>query len=294
MVTPLLENRSSASAGGRRPLVIAHRGASGLAPENTLAAFRLAIALGADGVEMDVRLSADRRPVVIHDRRIDRTTDGKGLVAGLNSGELGGLDAARWFERQLSIRPRVRAMAERAAGVRAGSKPIFLAGAGLRRIYIELKGEPAGRRALIEAVVALVRDFRLERSVTLLSFDHEAVRLAKGLAPEVRTAATFALAGRALVTARAILRSAETVAADEVALHYGLATRRVIAALRDRGLGVSVWTANRPLTMRLLIARGVDAIMTNFPDRLIRAIEVPPRRRLGSPSRNGGAGRPGE
>src|SRR5919206_4427287 len=92
-------------------LVIAHRGASGLAPENTMAAFRLAAALGADGFELDVQLSADGRPVVIHDARLNRTTDRVGAVASLTAAELAACDAGAWFARRLARRPRIRAMA---------------------------------------------------------------------------------------------------------------------------------------------------------------------------------------
>src|SRR5262245_45381396 len=83
-----------------RPLVIAHRGASALAPENTLAAVNLALALGADGVEFDVQLASDGRPVVIHDLRLDRTTSGAGPVTALPSVELSNLDAGSWFDRR--------------------------------------------------------------------------------------------------------------------------------------------------------------------------------------------------
>src|SRR5689334_2474483 len=87
-----------------RPLVIAHRGASGLAPENTMAAFRLALALGADGIELDVQLSADRIAIVIHDTRLNRTTDQKGAVAALTAAELAACDAGEWFARRLARR----------------------------------------------------------------------------------------------------------------------------------------------------------------------------------------------
>src|SRR4029079_11246110 len=96
-----------------RPLVIAHRGASGFAPENTLAAFRLASALGADGGELDVQLSADGHPVVIHDARVNRTTNGSGIVSRLTLDELQSLDAGSWFDRKLARRPRLRKIASR-------------------------------------------------------------------------------------------------------------------------------------------------------------------------------------
>src|SRR3954467_15312085 len=99
----------------RKPLVIAHRGASGLAPENTMAAFRLAVALGADGFELDVQLSADGQPVVIHDARLNRTTDHTGAVAALTAAELATSDAGSWFARRLARRPRTRAMAQSVA-----------------------------------------------------------------------------------------------------------------------------------------------------------------------------------
>ena len=83
-------------APGQPPLIVAHRGASGLAPENTLAAFRLAIELGAPAVECDVHLSADGIPVVIHDAQLDRTTNGKGPVAEQPFAALQTLDAGGW------------------------------------------------------------------------------------------------------------------------------------------------------------------------------------------------------
>src|SRR5512143_199880 len=81
----------------RRPLILAHRGASRRAPENTMAAFRLAAELGADGVELDVQLSKDGEVVVMHDSRVDRTTDGHGRIRDLPLAELRALDAGGWY-----------------------------------------------------------------------------------------------------------------------------------------------------------------------------------------------------
>ncbi|HEY7547107.1 MAG TPA: glycerophosphodiester phosphodiesterase family protein, partial [Blastocatellia bacterium] len=97
-------------------LVIAHRGASGLAPENTLAAFQLAIELGAEGIEFDVQMSADGQPVVIHDARVNRTTNDIGPVAHFTASELARLDAGEWFQKRLKRRPRTRALVNRFAG----------------------------------------------------------------------------------------------------------------------------------------------------------------------------------
>ena len=117
-------------------------------------------------------------------------------------------------------------------------------------------------------MLALIGEQRVERAVTLLSFDHEIIRRVKVAAPRLRTAATFAIPGRGDLTARAIISAVERASADEAALHYGLATRRTVAALHERGISVAVWTANSKVIMRRLLAVGVDAIMTNYPNRL--------------------------
>ena len=272
------------------PLIIAHRGASGLAPENTLVAFRLALAMGADGIEMDVNLSSDGIPVVIHDRRLNRTTDRAALVSGCSAAELNCLDAGNWFVRRLAFRPRARKRVEEAfarygeAGNQSKNHPLdfsdqavptleavfcALAPAGVKRLYVELKGEAATKNELLHATLALIRYHRLERVVTLLSFDHPLIQQARAGAPEVRAAVTLPAARTALVSARSIASAVERAAANEAALHYSLASRRVVAALHERGIAVSVWTANNRVVMRRLIANGVDASMTNYPDRLL-------------------------
>jgi glycerophosphoryl diester phosphodiesterase len=271
-----------------RPLVIAYRGASGLAPENTLAAFSLAIALGANGVEMDVQMSRDGRPVVMHDARVNRTTNAKGSVSSLTLDQLQRLDAGSWFERRLSRRPRVQAMVGRIFSEAGAAPPRYsgehvpsfedvlslLKPAGLERIYVELKGSPLNGQALLDSVLALVREHEVDRSTTILSFDHAIIRRAKGFATDVRTAALFPARGRRLISTRSIIRSAENARVDEVALHFGLATQRSVELFHKRGLSVSVWTANSKLSMRRIAASGADSIMTNFPNRLRDVLEL--------------------
>ena len=296
----LLHHQSLISESVPRPLVIAHRGASGLAPENTLAAFKLAVAMGAQGIELDVHLSADGLPIVIHDRRINRTTNGIGQVRNFKAAELRRLDAGSWFARRVVFRPRLRRLleqmdkesldvndvSEKGAATKQNLridfsgegvpslKEVFalLAPAKLSRIYVELKGEESRKNALLIATLTLVRRFRLQKSVTLLSFDHQIIAESKKLAPEIRTAVTLPATQNALLTSRSIIQSVERASADEAALHYGLATRRTVAALHQRGLAVSVWTVNNKIIMRRLISGGVDAIMTNFPHRLIELL----------------------
>ena len=276
-----------------RPLIIGHRGASGLAPENTLAAFSLAVALGADGVEMDVQLSRDGQPVVMHDARVSRTTNGRGSVSRLTLAQLQRLDAGSWFEKRLSRRPRVRAMLQRISAEVGADIPhyagepvpsledvlLLLKPAGLERIYVELKGNTQNQQGLLNSILSLVLKQGVERSTTLLSFDHALIRQVKAVATGVRTAALFPARGRRLISTRSIIRTAENAGVDEVALHFGLATQRSVEAFHERGLSVSVWTANSKLSMRRLVKCGADSIMTNFPNRLRDVLELRETRR---------------
>ncbi len=266
-----------------QPLIIAHRGASGFAPENTLAAFKLAIAMGAAGLELDVQLSADGKPVIIHDRRVNRTTNKRGPVSRFTAAQLRELDAGSWFARQLAFKPRTRKTIETALrqyhsdfdfsgeGVPT-LEAVFsaLATSRLERYYVEIKGEAPTKKALLEETLGLVRLFKLEDSVTLLSFDHQIIAEAKRRAPQVRAAITIAMNPGA----RNIIKAVKQTGADEAALYFGLATRRMVEALHQHGIRVSVWTANRKIVLRRLAVSGVDAIMTNYPNRLVDIFAV--------------------
>ncbi|MEW6126418.1 MAG: glycerophosphodiester phosphodiesterase family protein [Acidobacteriota bacterium] len=268
-----------------QPLVIAHRGASAFAPENTLAAFRLAIAMDVQGIELDVQLSADGIPVVMHDRTINRTTNRRGRVANFTAAELCELNAGYGFTRQLALRPRKRKIVETTLNdlnfqidfsdegvVKLADALSLLAPARLPRIYVEIKGEPATKKRLLETTIADVRSYKLEKVITLLSFDHQIIAEAKRLAPEIRTAATFATLVHRLPTRRSIIKTIRHIKADEAALQYSLATRRLVKSLHEQHIAVSVWTANRKMVLRKMMASGVDAIMTNYPNRLIELL----------------------
>ena len=273
--------------GNHKPaLIIGHRGASAVAPENTLAAFQIAIALGADGIELDVQLSADGEPVVIHDKRVDRTTDGTGYVSELAAAQLDALDAAWPFKQRLKTRPRLKARIEKLAGsldpgCTLSRQPIprlttvleQVAGASLARIYVEIKGSESTRRELLTRTLSAIKRFNLDGVVTVLSFDHSMSPLTKHLAPALRTAVTIPGLVKGLPTARSISQAAQAAKADEVALHFSVVSPRIVSTLHEQGLEVSAWTANRKLIMRRLVALGVDSIMTNHIDRLRSVVQ---------------------
>ena len=222
---------------------IAHRGASGEHPENTLAAFRAAIGEGADCCELDVQCSADGVLVVVHDDRIDRTTDGAGSVARLTLAQLKALDAGRWRD-------------ARFAGERIPSlEEVCKAVAGKCALNVELKA------AGIEAQVCdLVRG--AAPSSILSSFDWAALARVRQMAPELGVG-LLASRGRAR-----LLDSAVELRALAVHPRYDLVDASFCADAHRRGLLVYVWTVDEVATMARLIAAGVDGIMTNYPARL--------------------------
>jgi glycerophosphoryl diester phosphodiesterase len=148
-----------------------------------------------------------------------------------------------------------------------------LSKADITRIYVEIKGSPSTRAVLLGRTLSAIRQFEVEEVATLLSFDHSIISCAKKEAPNLRGAITIPGSVRRLPTARSIIRAAEAVGADEVALHYSIASPRTVAALHQRRLQVSAWTANRKIVMKRLLALGVDSIMTNHVDRLKSVIQ---------------------
>ncbi|HWP35236.1 MAG TPA: glycerophosphodiester phosphodiesterase family protein [Thermodesulfobacteriota bacterium] len=255
----------------RRPLVIAHRGASAYAPENTLAAFRAAIALGADMLELDVQLTADRRLAVIHDQAIDRTCDGRGFVAEMTLAELQRFDAGLWWGPGFAGE-RIPALEEVLALAR-----------GRVAVNIEAKvpaGEPAegsGREALAEALVAALAEAGSGLTVLVSSFDAGVLRRLRARAP----ALTLGLLCEARIEGPAGFRPGRlapylALAAElgAVSLHpyWRFTGPRLVDAAHAAGLRVYPWTVNRERDLRRLIAIGVDGIITDRPDRLARLL----------------------
>jgi glycerophosphoryl diester phosphodiesterase len=242
------------------PLRIAHRGASALAPENTLAAFKEAIRLGADLIECDVHLSADDVPVIIHDDTVERTTNGRGAVAALACSRLRRLDAGAWFS------PRFR-------GERIPTLEEALECArGRCGLNIEIKGPSRHRRAGPAAAAAAAGVSRVARAVSgalrrtgfkepviVSSFSLQALRAARAHMPHVRLGH---LASRSLRGLRAAHR---TLGLHAVHPHVRLATSRRVRLAHRLGLIVLFWTVNDVRLMRRLLALGCDGLMTDDP-----------------------------
>jgi glycerophosphoryl diester phosphodiesterase len=254
-------------AGRQLPLVIAHRGASANVPENTLAAFEAAVAVGAEGIEFDVRLARDGEAVVIHDADLKRTGLSEGIVSGMTAAELAEIDVGRWFNRKFPARANPAFTGERVATL-AAALDLLKDFRGL--IYIELKCEKTGARDLCEAVCRVIRDSPALSQMIVKSFELSAIPIIRKLCPDVQTAALF---GAKLVNALSketrIIHAAKAVDAQQISVHYSLATRRLANLARDAGLPMTIWTADHPRWVERGARLGLKAIITNDPARLL-------------------------
>ncbi len=237
-------------------LNIAHRGASAAAPPNTLAAFRKAVERGADGVELDVHLSADGVPVVIHDFTVDATTDGHGRVRDMPLAALKELDAGSRF-------------APAFAGERIPTLEEVFAEAGNRLlINVELKSMPGSDYPGLEAAVATrVARYGLAERVLISSFNPFALRRMRRTAPHIPLGFLYETAP---LSRAARLAAAFIPGLRPEAVHpwWGMVTAETIRRAHARGQRVIVWTVDDEEAMRQLMGWGVDAIITNHPDRM--------------------------
>ena len=230
------------------PLVIAHRGASSVAPENTLVALATAVALGADGVEFDVRATADGVPVLLHDATVDRTTDASGDIASLTWAQVQRLDAGRWF-------------GERFAGERVPSLEAVLEWAEpypTLRLFVELKGRPDQHYGLAERLcVALESEPSLALRTHVIAFDPEWLVRVRQTLPGVQTGLIYSrrppdpVVAVQTLGANALIPAWQTLTADDV--------RRA----HDVGLTVYPWTVDTAEQVRTTWRLGLDGFMTN-------------------------------
>lgn len=258
---------------GPRPLPIAHRGGAGVFPENTLVAFEGAVEMAYRWVELDVHLSRDGELVVIHDPTVDRTTDGEGRVDGFTAAELGALDAGYRFTRDGGATFPFRG---RGIGVPTLDE-VFRALPDATRVVVEMKPED---RDVARAVHRFLETRTLQDRVvvahghgpTLRSFR----RLSRG---RVATSASKWEIVRFWLLSRLGLEVADLVPYD--ALQVPEAWRslrcvddRFLRAAHRRGLAVQVWTIDDEDDLRRLAQLGVDGLITDRPDTLLRVIQL--------------------
>lgn len=239
---------------GGQTLIIGHRGAPRRAPENTMASFAAALALGAAGVELDVQLSRDGVLVVIHDLTLDRTTSGTGPVSDLTFAELRALDAGRSFSPAFADE-RIPTLREVADLVR-----------GKIELQVEIKGTTPG---IVAATVSVLKDARMLDDTLITSFHHALVREVRDVEPRVRTGILLyrtQLPEHPTARAQEAVNLAVAARADHIDPHVTAVTPELVAFAHASGLGVATWTVDDPDEVRRVAAAGVDRMTTNVPD----------------------------
>ncbi|WP_245579926.1 glycerophosphodiester phosphodiesterase [Brevibacterium album] len=243
--------------GERRPWVIAHRGYSEAVPENTMAAVDAARLVGSDWIEVDLHVTADGTPVVMHDPTVDRTTNGGGQVGRFDDDALSRLDAGLWagFGFAGQRVPRLETVL-RETGDFGG------------RLLLELKGDWSA--GAVAAVAGLVVEHGLADRVMVQSFSVPTLGLLQSIAPMLE---------RCLL--RTMPREEDLQHLDGLELmaynpsHRGLLMRRgVVDSFLGAGAGVFVWTPDEPAEWEMLLGTGVHGIITNRPGRLLGYLDA--------------------
>ncbi|MFF8606047.1 glycerophosphodiester phosphodiesterase [Streptomyces sp. NPDC015346] len=228
--------------------VIAHRGASSAAPENTLISDEVARRGGARWIENDVQPSRDGVPYVLHDTTVDRTTDGTGPIRALTAAQLDALDAGAWFA-PAYIGARVPTLAAQLEDLRVRGGNLLL----------EIKGRHS--REEVARIVRLVRDHDMTRRVLVQSFDVDTLQHTRALAPELPLGLLRSqLDPDPVAVAEELGLSAYNPAAGALSTHGD-----VVKELHEAGVAVMVWTVDSPARWKELDALGADAVITNRP-----------------------------
>jgi len=234
-------------------MAIAHRGASSYAPENTFAAFDLAIEMGARHLELDVHFSSDGHLVVIHDDTVDRTTDGSGPVTSRSLAALTALDAGAWFDPRFKGEriPTLGAVLERYWGA---------------HLHVELKGHSAG---LAQRAVDMVRSSGIATNVTITSFQKAKLEETRAYAPELPTGW---LVGE---VSDAVVAQTRAMGLTQLCPRAGAVTPELVSRLHAEGLVVRAWGVATEDLMRQVVTAGADGMTVNFPDKLLAYLATP-------------------
>lgn len=255
-----------------RPLVIAHRGGAGLWPENTLYAFERAAALGVDVIETDVHATSDGELVVFHDDNVNRTTDGAGPVGALTLAELKRLDAAYRFSTDGG-----KSFPLRGQGVTVPTLREVFEALPRMRFNIEPK---RGSPPLSAPLCRLIRERGMTDRVLVASFTGSTLAEFRRECPEVATSASTGEVASFLSLQETGLASSyspamQALQVPERAGVLRLLTRDFVGAAHGRNLRVHAWTINDEGDMRRLVELGVDGVMTDYPDRLLKVLGRP-------------------
>jgi len=258
------------SAAGPDVQVAAHRGGSLLWPENGLTAFRNALALGADYLELDTHLTADGEVMVIHDPTLDRTTTGRGPVSGVKLAELS------------AVRLRARDGSVTGDGVPTLAQVLDTLKPSTAQLLLEIKVD-ADRKPYPEIerkALALVDARGLRERVIVMAFEAPTLKRVRTLDPTIRMALLVSKTrvGRERAGAGDLVTRARDVGATHLGIEYPAVNAALLSAARAAGLQVAAWTANEEADIRRLVDLGVGVVISDRPDLALTLVGRPPRK----------------
>ena len=226
-----------------------------------MAAFREALAVGADGIEFDVRLTRDGVPVVIHDSTLRRTGGLPQRIADLTWEEISKVDVGSWFATRYANET-VPSLAELFTLFQSNNSTL----------YLEMKCDSASEhRALAEACVRAIDEHAMKERVMVECFQLPALRILKEIDPEIKTVALFEPAFRnpSVLSDQRVIKQATDVGAAALALHHRLARESLVRKAKEAGMHVAVWTVDDPAWIERAKTMGIDALITNNPAAML-------------------------
>lgn len=227
----------------------AHRGFSGKYPENTLLAFKKAIEVGAEGIELDVQFTKDKEIVIIHDETIDRTTNGKGEVVSYNYDELSKFDASYIYSGKMGFNkiPTLREYFELIKDTDITTN-------------IELKTGINEYLGIEEKVFELIKEYHLEKRVIISSFNHYSVLRMKKIAPELKCGL---LSETWIINAG---KYTKDLGIECYHPHFANMTKEIVKEIKSNGIEINTFTVNKEKDIKDMLDKGIDIIIGNFPD----------------------------
>jgi len=224
--------------------VLGHRGCAGLEPENTISAFKKAINLGVDLIEFDVRMTKDKRLVVIHDEKVDRISNGQGYVEDFTLDEI----------KKLNLKKNEKIPTfEEAIDFLKNEKP---------KIVIEIK-EPETSNKILK----IIREKEIENKVLIVSFWPEVLKKAKEINPKLKTGFLFK------IKPKNWLKIVREIKADGIGAHFSLVDEKLVEICHKNNLKINTWTVNEIEDIERMIKFGVDIISSDFPNRVLEKLK---------------------
>jgi len=256
-----------------RPLVIAHQGGDGVWPGDTMLAFEHAVEIGADVLEMDAHITKDGQIVLMHDEKVDRTTDGTGLIEDLTLDELKQLDAAyKWSNDDDKTFP------YRGQGIQVPTLDELFQKFPQLRYVIEIK---LTQNPIDKPLCDLIRKRNMQDKVVIASFHDEAMQNFRATCPEVATSASRGEVTTFVILGKVFLSGLVTPQYESIQPPYDptesknipIMTKRFIREAHAKNIAVEPWTVNDPVLMKQYIEWGVDGIMTDRPDLMVGVLK---------------------